>query len=171
MKTNIVRLKKDIADAKARHAEATKDVKRIEKDMSDFNNNKDSKLAELESSLEKLRKSQMKNLTAVKLLQKDLQEARLEQEQAGSDLGAAQEQVEEAEAALKAQDEEMESLKKEQASLKVSWRNYELLINSNLLRMPMTKHKLSLRMNGQDSRASTTSFGPWKTPRNQKPNE
>ena len=123
MKANIEQLKKDIAGAKSRHAEATKDIKRIEKDMNDFNNNKDSKLAELESSLEKLRKSQIKNSTAVKLLQKDLQEARLEQEQAGGDLSAAQEQLEEAEAALKAQNEEMESLQKEQDGLKVSRSN------------------------------------------------
>ena len=120
MKTNITQLKKDITDAKARHTEATKEVKRIEKDMIDFDNNKDSKLAELESSLEKLRKSQAKNSTAVKLLQKDFQEGRLEQEQAGSDLGAAQEQLEEAVTALKAQVEEMESLQNEQAALKVN---------------------------------------------------
>ena len=120
MKANILQLKKDIAEAKTRHTEASKDVKRIEKDMNDFNNNKDSKLAELETSLGKLRKSQIKNSTAVKFLQKDLQEARLEHEQAGSDLGAAQEQVEEAEVALRAQNEEMESLQKEQTALKVS---------------------------------------------------
>ena len=48
MKANILQLKKDITDAKARQDEASKDIKRIERDMKDFDNNKDSKLAELQ---------------------------------------------------------------------------------------------------------------------------
>lgn len=48
MKTTIQQLKSDILEAKARQAQATKDVKQIERDMNDFNNNKDSKLAELQ---------------------------------------------------------------------------------------------------------------------------
>ena len=52
MKEQIEQLKKDIADAKTRHAEAQKDIKRIEKDMKEFDNNKDDKLAErLESRI------------------------------------------------------------------------------------------------------------------------
>ena len=50
MKANVLQLKKDITDAKARQDEASKDVKRIERDMKDFDNNKDSKLAELQVS-------------------------------------------------------------------------------------------------------------------------
>lgn len=119
MKGNVEQLKKDIADAKARQADANKDIKKIEKDMNDFTNNKDSKLAELEKSLEILKKKQSKDSVAVKTLQKDLQEARLESEQAGGDLGAAQEQLAESENALKAQEGEMRALESEQAALKV----------------------------------------------------
>ena len=130
MKSNIEQLKKDIADTKIRHADATKDIKKIEKDMNDFNNNKDSKLAELEKSLETLKRSQTKNSVAVKTLQKDLQEARLESEQAGGDLGAAQEQLAESENALKAQEEEMQALEREQDTLKVSYSPAEGLTDS-----------------------------------------
>lgn len=118
MKTAIEQLKKAIMDAKTKHSEASKDIKRVEKDMHDFNNNKDSKLAELEKALESLKKDQLKNSVAVKSLQKDMQEARLESEQVGSDLGAAQEQLEEAETALKAQTDEIRDLEAEQGSLK-----------------------------------------------------
>jgi structural maintenance of chromosome 2 len=119
MKASITQLKNDIVDAKTRHAEATKDIKRIEKDIKDFSSNKDSKLAELESSLEALKKSQAKNSVAVKTLQKELQEARLESEQSGGDLAAAQEQMAEVESSLKAQEEEINALVKEQGAIKV----------------------------------------------------
>ncbi|KAL9117356.1 MAG: hypothetical protein Q9187_006108 [Circinaria calcarea] len=117
MKLNVEQLKKDIADAKTRHGEATKDIKRIENDMKDFSNNKDSKLAELQSSLDALKKSQNKNSIAVKTLQKDLQDARLESEQTGADLGAAQEQLLEVDSTLKAQEEEVKALQQQQSKI------------------------------------------------------
>ena len=120
MRVSIEQLKKDTADAKARQAEASKDIKRIEKDMKDFDNNKDDKLAELQSSLDALRKKQSKNTVSVKTLQKELQSGRLEAEQAGADLGAAQDQLAEVDATLQAQDAEIQALQKEQAQVKVS---------------------------------------------------
>ena len=119
MKANIEQLKKDTADAKSRQSEASKDIKRIEKDMSEFNDNKDSKLEELQSSLDSLKKSLTENSTSVKSLQKELQTSRLESEQVGSDLSAAEEQSAEVENTLKAQEEEIKSLKREEARIKV----------------------------------------------------
>lgn len=119
MKANIEQLKKDISDAKTRQSEASKDIKRIEKDMSEFNDNKDSKLAELQSSLDSLKKALVKNSNSVKTLQKELQNSRLELEQVGGDLSAAEEQSAEADSTLKAQMEEIQSLKREQARIKV----------------------------------------------------
>ncbi len=119
MKANIEQLKNDIADAKARHSEASKDIKRIEKDISDFSDNKDDKLAELLSSVEKLKKSQSRNSISVKNLQKELQSARLEAEQAGADIGAAQEQLVEVDSTLKAQEAEIQALQQEQKQAKV----------------------------------------------------
>ena len=120
MRINIEQLKKDISEAKARHTEATKDAKRIEQDMSDFNDNKDDKLAELQSSVEKLRKTQIKNSVSVKSLQKELQSARVESEQATSDIATAQEQLAEVELSLRAQEAELQELQAEQRQAKVT---------------------------------------------------
>lgn len=119
MKTDISQLKKQIADAKARHDEAAKEVKRIERDMAEFSKNKDSKLAELQKDLEKLKKALSKNSTAIKPLQQQVRDAMLESEQCGSDLAAAQEQLQDADVTLKTQQEEIDSLTSEQTRVKV----------------------------------------------------
>jgi structural maintenance of chromosome 2 len=118
MKQNIAQLKEDIKTAKVRQDEANKDVERIERDMSEFNNNKGSKLAELQSSLEKLKKALTKNNASIKPLQAEMREAMVESEQCGSDLAAAQEQLEEVETTLKAQQEELDELLAEQTRVK-----------------------------------------------------
>ena len=133
MKANIEQANKNATDAKSRQAEASKDIKRIEKDMKDFDNNKDDKLAELQSSLDALRKKQTKNSIAVKTLQKELQSSRLEAEQAGADLGAAQDQLAEVNATLQVQDAEVQTLKKEQAQVKVSFSISQPACTSSLL--------------------------------------
>ncbi|KAI1824195.1 RecF/RecN/SMC N terminal domain-containing protein [Xylaria intraflava] len=117
MKENITQLKTDSAEAKKRQAEASADVKRIEKDMEDFENNRDSKLVELQASLDNLRATLAKNSAAVKTLQKELQNAQLDSEQVSSDLAAAREQLQEVEVAIKAQQEEIEDLAKKQTNL------------------------------------------------------
>lgn len=119
MKSSIDQLKKDMVDAKSRHSEASKDIKRIEKDMNEFSSNKDNKLAELQTSLDALKKSLSKNSISVKTLQKVLQSSRLDSEQAGSDLSAAEEQLSEADSTMKAQKEEVQALQQEQAQVKV----------------------------------------------------
>lgn len=119
MKQSIAQLKEDIKTAKARQDEANRDVKRIERDMSDFNNNKDSKLAELQTSLEKLKKALSKNIASIKPLQAEMREAMVESEQCGSDLAAAQEQLEEVQVTLTSQQEEIDALLAEQARVKV----------------------------------------------------
>ncbi|KAJ9609850.1 Structural maintenance of chromosomes protein 2 [Cladophialophora chaetospira] len=118
MKASIAQLKQDMADAKTRESEAGKDVKRIEKDMEDFSKNKDSKLKELEKSLAELKKSLTKTSTAIKSLQKELQDAKIDCEQAESDLSGAVEQLAEVNAAIEAQKEELQSLRQEEATVK-----------------------------------------------------
>ena len=119
MKENIKQLNEDIASAKSRQAEAVKDIKRIEKDMNEFSNNKDSKLAELQASIVTLSKAQAKSSKAVKIVRDQLQDARLESEQSIADLGAAQDQLAEIEQTLKAHDDEVGALRKEQAQVQV----------------------------------------------------
>jgi structural maintenance of chromosome 2 len=119
MKQNVAQLKEDAKAAKARQDEASKDIKRIERDMSEFNNNKDSKLAELKSSLDKLKKALAKNNASIKPLQSEVREAMVESEQCGSDLAAAQEQLEDAQTTLKSQKEDIDGLLAEQTKAKV----------------------------------------------------
>ncbi|EGO59070.1 hypothetical protein NEUTE1DRAFT_78781 [Neurospora tetrasperma FGSC 2508] len=113
MKETIVQLKQSIMEAKQRQAEATAEAKRIEKDMKDFDNNKDAKLVELQASVDKLRASLDKMSVTNKALQKELQEAQLDSEQVAADLAAAREQVQDIDVALKAQQEEIDDIVKQ----------------------------------------------------------
>lgn len=119
MKNHIIQLKEDVKAAKLKQDEANKDVKRIERDMSEFNNNKDSKLAELQSGLDKLKKTLAKSNASVKPLQAEVREARVESEQCSADLSAAQEQLVDVQTTLKAQQEEIAALIAEQTQVKV----------------------------------------------------
>ena len=106
-------------EAKKRQEEATKDVKRIEHDMSEFDNNKDSKLSELQSVLEKLKKDLSKNSASIRPLQQSMREAKLDSEQCGSDLSAAQEELAEFRSALQHQKDEIDEIVKKQNQIKV----------------------------------------------------
>ncbi|RYP41761.1 hypothetical protein DL767_000777 [Monosporascus sp. MG133] len=117
MKQSISQLKNDSAEAKKRQAEASADVKRIEKDMKDFENNKDSKLVELQKGLDKLRATLAKNSGNLKSLQKELQSAQLDSEQVSGDLAAAREQLQEVELAIQSQEQEINDIARKQSDL------------------------------------------------------
>lgn len=118
MRETITQLKNDSQEAKKRHAEATTDAKRIEKDIKDFDNNKDGKLVELQAALDKLRSSLEKHRASVKTLQKELQNAQLDSEQVSGDLAAAREQLQEIDQAIKAQQDEIAETSKQRDELK-----------------------------------------------------
>lgn len=118
MKESILELQTSISEAKTRQAAAAADVKRIDKDMKDFDNNKDAKLVELQKALDKLRDELKKNSATSKSLQKHLQNAQLDLEQAGGDLSAAKEQVREVELSIKGQGQDIDGLVKQQADVK-----------------------------------------------------
>ncbi|KAI9171166.1 nuclear condensin complex subunit Smc2 [Paramyrothecium foliicola] len=117
MKSTIEELQESIADAKKRQTEAASDVKRIEKDMKDFDNNKDAKLIELQKSVDKLRGSLEKDSVSVKGLQKELQGVQLDLEQVGGDLSAAREQLQEVEIGIKAQQQDIGNIVQQRSEL------------------------------------------------------
>ena len=117
MKENIKQAQADIIDARNRQQEANTEAKRIEKDMNEFKDNKDEKLAELQKSLENLRKEVATQSQAHKKMREDFQVAQIESEQAGSDLSAAQESLEEVNATIQAQDAEIAELSEEHATI------------------------------------------------------
>ncbi|KAF2226818.1 RecF/RecN/SMC [Elsinoe ampelina] len=113
MKEAVDKLKVVITEAKARHDEASKEVKRIEKDMADFSKNKDSKLIELQKEVDKLKKSLTKESAAIKPLQQEVRDAMLDAEQCGADLTTAQESMQDISTTLAAQSEELDALTKD----------------------------------------------------------
>ncbi|OAA81520.1 nuclear condensin complex subunit Smc2 [Akanthomyces lecanii RCEF 1005] len=118
MKTTIAELQESIIEAKTRQAEANVDVKRIEKDMKDFDNNKDGKLIELQKSVDTLRADLQKNTGAVKALQKRLQGAQLDLEQVNTDLTASRDQLQELGFNIKTQENDMQDVTKQQDELR-----------------------------------------------------
>ncbi|KAK4134310.1 SMC2-like protein, partial [Trichocladium antarcticum] len=118
MKETITQLKQSGLEAKQRQAEASADARRIEKDMKDFDNNKDGKLIELQASVDKLRAALEKTVVSNKALQKELQAAQLDSEQVSGDLAAAREQLQEIDVAIKGQQEEVEELVRKQKKVK-----------------------------------------------------
>lgn len=118
MRATIEQLKEDIATAKAEHAEASKEVKRVEKEMKEFSANKDSKLAELQASLDQLKKSLTKANASIKPLQQEVRDAMLEAEQCENDLNGAKEQLEEVELEQKSLEEEINTLITDQKCVK-----------------------------------------------------
>ncbi|KAM3512025.1 hypothetical protein MY11210_004351 [Beauveria gryllotalpidicola] len=118
MKTTVAELQASIVEAKARQAEANADVKRIEKDMKDFDNNKDGKLIELQRSVDGLRADLQRKTGAVKALQKRLQGAQLDLEQVKTDLTASREQLQEVGCNIKTQENDMQEVSKQQDQLK-----------------------------------------------------
>lgn len=122
MKSTIVRLKASTIEAKARQDEAATDVKRIERDMNEFSKNKGGKLAELQATLETSKKSQAKSAAALKPLQQEDRETKLDMEQCGGDLATAQEGLEETNGTVAAQEKEVAELVDTQEQIKVSYR-------------------------------------------------
>ena len=118
MKVTVAQLKESVVEARQRQAEAAADAKRIEKDMKDFDNNKDAKLVELQASVDKLRASLDKMAASNKALQKELQNAQLDSEQVSADLASAREQLQEIDLAIKAQKEEVQELLSQQREIK-----------------------------------------------------
>ncbi|KAK7927158.1 condensin subunit [Apiospora marii] len=142
MKETIVQLKSDSETAKKRQVEASADVKRIEKDMKDFENNKDSKLVELQASLDELRATLSKNSAALKTLQKEVQNAQLDAEQVSGDLAAAREQLQEVELAIKSQQQEIEELVKKQSTLQETHDEVQAALNDERAKLTLFDDEL-----------------------------
>ncbi|GAO47330.1 hypothetical protein G7K_1538-t1 [Saitoella complicata NRRL Y-17804] len=118
MKQEVETLSTLITEAKARESQAKKDAKAIEKEMEEFNNNKDSKLAELQKTVDELKEKVAKQSATVKAQQKEYQTLQLETEQLGGDLEAAQEAFKDAAAGVEAQEAEVSELRKAHAAVK-----------------------------------------------------
>lgn len=118
MKESIKQHKQTILDAKARQTAAEKEVKTIERDINDFKNNKGDKLAELQKTVDAMKKTLAKQATAMKATQKDFQTAQLDAEQADTDLASAKEELADIATSLTTASEEITSLTTQQFEIK-----------------------------------------------------
>ncbi|KAG8704817.1 Structural maintenance of chromosomes protein 2 [Ceratobasidium sp. 395] len=136
MKRSITQLEATIASATERKKEAEAEATKLEKDMKEFGQNKESKLKELKADIVKKRSDVAKKSAKFKELQKEHQVVQMELEQMDADIVKAEEEVATAQAAivdsekqtkkLKAKQEEAEAnrqavatkLEKERAALK-----------------------------------------------------
>ncbi|EMR09778.1 hypothetical protein PNEG_01962 [Pneumocystis murina B123] len=124
LESNIELCKTTLAEVKLKQEQYKKDIKEIEKDMEEFKNNKDSKLLQLQKTLEKLKSVVEKQSENVKLECKKYQSLKLEKEQLEGDLVIIQKQLKENNALISSQNSEINTLKFEQAQAK---ENYEKL--------------------------------------------
>lgn len=71
-------LREAVKSAKQKQQDAKDECKKLERDMGEFKNNKDSKLKELKGDIASQRSALSKEAAALKSLQKDMQTAILE---------------------------------------------------------------------------------------------
>ncbi|ODO05464.1 hypothetical protein I350_04514 [Cryptococcus amylolentus CBS 6273] len=114
---SLVDFKEIIDQAKEKQKQASADCKRLEKEMADFRDNKDSKLKEIKTRIAEMKKELSKKTTQVKLGQKEVQTAELELQQLESDIASAKAEIEEAQSAKEKSKTEYKAL---EASLKES---------------------------------------------------
>ncbi|ORY22381.1 RecF/RecN/SMC [Naematelia encephala] len=107
---SLAELKEVINQAKEKQKAAAAECKRLEKEMADFKNNKDSKLNEIKADIASKKKELGKKTLQVKSRQKEVQTAELEFQQLEADLKAAEDEVSEAQTALKKAKAECSSL-------------------------------------------------------------
>ncbi|KAI8973317.1 hypothetical protein BDF20DRAFT_824084 [Mycotypha africana] len=80
--------------SKLEKEQALRDCERIEREMTDFNNNKDTKLDEMNHRVEKLKSQLKKSATKLKDMQRTVQTFELEIEQSEADIRACEEEIE-----------------------------------------------------------------------------
>nr|ODN92186.1 nuclear condensin complex protein [Cryptococcus depauperatus CBS 7855] len=93
---SVIILKAIVDQTKEKKQQAAADCERLEKEMADFRQNKDSKLGEIKADIASKRKELGKKTTAVKTRQKSAQTVEIEIQQLKSDIESARSEVEEA---------------------------------------------------------------------------
>ncbi|WVN90046.1 uncharacterized protein L203_105281 [Cryptococcus depauperatus CBS 7841] len=93
---SVITLKAIVDQTKEKKQQAAADCERLEKEMADFRQNKDSKLGEIKADIASKRKELGKKTTAVKTRQKSAQTVEIEIQQLKSDIESARSEVEEA---------------------------------------------------------------------------
>ncbi|PWN38663.1 putative SMC2-chromosome segregation protein [Ceraceosorus guamensis] len=110
LKKGIAGLRQSIEAAKTKQQTASAEAKRLEKEMGEFERNKDSKLDQLKADIKKRRASVQKNGTDVKVRQSEVRTLELELEQAALEVQNAEKSLDEASAQLQRSKSELSGM-------------------------------------------------------------
>ncbi|KAJ9114125.1 hypothetical protein QFC20_001641 [Naganishia adeliensis] len=100
-KEDLAKLRETIEESKGKQKQAATECKRLEKEMADFKNNKDSKLKQIKADIADRKKTIAKQTGNIKSRQKEFQTAELEIQQLETDIKTAQHEVKDAKASHK----------------------------------------------------------------------
>ncbi|GHJ85021.1 hypothetical protein NliqN6_1423 [Naganishia liquefaciens] len=114
-KEELVKLRETIEESKAKQKQSVAECKRLEKEMADFKNNKDSKLKQIKADIADRKKAIAKQTGNIKSRQKEFQTAELEIEQLESDIKTAHAEVKDAKASHKRVEIELNTMQDELA--------------------------------------------------------
>lgn len=113
LRAGIQELEMVLQAARDKQAAADQEIKRLEKDMNEFKNNKEGKIDELKASIKKQKTALQKQAVGAKTAQKTVQTAKLEFEQMEKDIAAQEEALDEARASVDVLRKELEVQKRE----------------------------------------------------------
>ncbi|KAG8880639.1 Structural maintenance of chromosomes protein 2 [Tulasnella sp. 331] len=160
LRKSITELKQTIQNAKARQKDASAECRKLEKDMNDFKDNKDSKLKELKATIAKQKSDLSKNSAAFKQQQKEQQTGQLELEQIETDIKKSFSEVEEAKESVTALQGELAAFQEQIAIYQESGESFCLLLHSpglTVLPFVQAKHeKITAKL--KKERATLTRF-------------
>lgn len=111
IKEQITTLQASIANLRTQQKEAEAECKRLEKEMSEFKNNRESKLEDIKKDIAKKKKGLDTQTADVKAMQREVQTAELELEQMDQDIQGNKADIWEAQQAVQKSNSELENLK------------------------------------------------------------
>ncbi|CAO1635759.1 unnamed protein product [Sympodiomycopsis kandeliae] len=114
---SIAELNETIASAKEKQKGCAAEIKRLEKEMSEFENNKDSKIDELKAQVKKMKASIQKQSVNVKSQQNEVRTLELELEGADKEISEAEETLEESRRSAQGLEDDLAQLRQDMENM------------------------------------------------------